>query len=241
MENINTFNFENRNILLESIDGSYLNKFDELKFLLFFKNYFGNKNVNIIDCGSNIGSYSIFFSIFLNCNKIYSIEAIPSIFNILNKNIKNNNCKNIQTFNIGIGSKKGEIKLISKIPNNKGAFWFWYSDSKDDEIALQTPFNMGYKEHETCINSNVKINCDTLDNIVKCNDRIDFIKIDVEGMEIELLSGAKNIINKNKPLLYIEGSANTIEDIKIWSEKNKYNRVEMGMFKKHHFLLKYED
>jgi len=238
---MNNFIIDDKKIFLKSIDGSFLNNFDELKYLLFFKKYFDNKNINIIDCGGNIGSYSIFFSLFLNCNKIYCIEPFSNIFAILNENIKLNNCKNINTINIGVGKENSEIKLISEIPNNKGAFWFWYANSSDSEIELQTPYNIGYKEHNTIKNSNILSKCDSIDNIFinKNIEKIDFIKIDVEGMEIEALSGAKNIIDKYKPLLYVEGSLRTIDDINNWIEKNNYIRIETGLFKKHHFLLKY--
>jgi FkbM family methyltransferase len=236
---MNTFMVNDKQVVLKSIDNTFLNNFDELKYLLFFKNYFNDKKINIIDCGGNIGSYSIFFSLFLNCNKIYCIEPITNIFNILNENIKINKCNNIETMNIGIARKKSEIKLISEIPNNKGAFWFWYTDSSDSEIELQKPYNIGYKEHKTIDDSSIISKCDSIDNIFSDKDSIDFIKIDVEGMEIEALIGAENIINKNKPLLYVEGSLKTMDCINDWINKNNYTRIETGLFKKHHFLLKY--
>jgi FkbM family methyltransferase len=236
---MNSFIFDNKEIILKSIDNNFLKNFDELKYLLFLKNYFNNKKINIIDCGGNIGSYSIFFSLFLNCNKIYCIEPIPTIFNILNENIKLNKCNNIITINIGIARKKSKIKLISEIPNNKGAFWFWYADSNNLDLELQKPYNIGYKEHVTINNSNIISECNSIDNIFFKKEKIDFIKIDVEGMEIEVLIGAENIINKNKPLLYVEGSLKTIDYINNWIIKNNYTRIETGLFKKHHFLLKY--
>jgi FkbM family methyltransferase len=233
---MSSFNIYEKDIKLKSINKNYLEGFDELKYLTYLKNYFSKKqNINIIDCGANVGSYSVFLSLFLDCNKIFSIEPFDSIFEVLNENLKSNNCSNVQAINIGIGSRESEIILISGIPNNKGAFWFWYNDSKD--IDAHRPFNIGYKEHESLFNSNVKSKCNKLDNIIDNNIKIDFIKIDVEGMEVEALNGAKNIIDKHRPLMYVEGSLGTMSLINEWVEKNKYKRIETGLFKKHHYLL----
>lgn len=212
-----------------------LNTFDELLFLEYFSEYFkNNKKINIIDCGANIGSYSIFFSKFINCEKIYSFEPHNEIYNYLKENISLNNCKNINLYNIGLSNVKKKINLISHIPGNKGAFWFWYKDEEHE-----TPNEIGYKNHESIDNSNITVDSYPLDNFNFNN--IDFIKIDVEGMEIEVLNGASKLIKKNKPLLYVEGSIKTFNEIENWIIKNNYIRIEKDLFKSHHYLLKYND
>ena len=219
-----------KKVILKSIENNYLSSFDEIEFLFFLKKYFNDKAINIIDCGSNIGSYSIFFSLFCNSNTIYSFEAHPEIFNVLKLNIEKNNCKNIICQNIGISNKKSVLNLISFIPNNKGAYWFWY---KGEERI--TPYDSGYKDHKSIDNKTLFVNSDSIDNLV--SDKIDFIKIDVEGMELEVLSGAKNTIKKHRPLIYVEGSIKTFRDLDVWILENKYNRLEKNLFKSHHYLL----
>lgn len=219
-----------KKILLKSLGDNYLNNFDEINFLLFLKNYFNNRVVNIVDCGANIGSYSIFFSLFCNSKNIYSFEAHPEIFEVLKFNIKNNNCKNIVHKNVGISSKKSTLNLISYIPNNKGAFWFWYKD--EDSIS---PYDSGYKDHKSVSIKELFVESESLDSLVF--DKIDFLKIDVEGMELEVLDGAANIIKKYRPLIYVEGSIKTFKLLDKWILDNRYIRIEKNLFKSHHYLL----
>jgi FkbM family methyltransferase len=231
----NFFLYKNTEIILNYKDLS-LTTFDESLFLEYFFEYFKNynKKINIIDCGANIGSYSIFFSKFINCEKIYSFEPHNEVYKYLKENINLNNCKNINTYNFGLSNSKRKINLISHIPGNKGAFWFWYSDEDH-----KTPNEIGYKEHESIKNSNIISYSFPLDNFNFKN--IDFIKIDVEGMEIEVLNGASMLIEKYKPLLYVEGSKKTFDKIENWIIKNNYIRIEKELFKSHHYLLKYNE
>ncbi len=50
----------------------------------------------------------------------------------------------------------------------------------------------------------IQIQLDTLDNQLKQHDRVDMIKIDVEGAELEVLRGAKKIIEKFHPIIVFE-------------------------------------
>ena len=50
----------------------------------------------------------------------------------------------------------------------------------------------------------IQVPLDTLDNALKAEKRIDVIKIDVEGYELEVLRGAAAILEQHKPLLYFE-------------------------------------
>lgn len=235
MNNNNYFIYKNQKIFLNYKNTS-LKTFDEILFLEYFYNYFKDFKtaINIIDCGGNIGSYSIYFSKFINCKKIYSFEPHPEIFDYLKDNIKLNNCENINIYNFGLSNQNQKINLISHIPGNKGAFWFWYLNE-----SHETPSEVGYKDHENIENSNIIIDSRQLDYFNFEN--INFIKIDVEGMEIEVLNGAKKLINNYKPLLYIEGSKKTFIDIEKWIMENNYIRIEKDLFKSHHYLVKYND
>ena len=60
----------------------------------------------------------------------------------------------------------------------------------------------------------IKVDTDTLDNQLMGFSKIDFIKIDVEGHELEVLKGAEGVIGKFSPHLVIEVDSNSIEKIK---------------------------
>ena len=67
------------------------------KFVVSFVKNFINPTKNIIDLGANIGTHSIIYSNYTKGN-IYSFEPQKIVFDILQKNIELNNCKNIIYF-----------------------------------------------------------------------------------------------------------------------------------------------
>jgi len=162
------------------------NNYWEIWMLNYFVKYY-KPNTNMIDLGGNIGSSSLLMSEILSKNNnIYVFE--PIYFNILNKNIKDNNKENeIFLFPYGLGNKEKEIffpKVELKSNDNFGAkSLVGFDNSKNNENDLQ-------------------INIKKLDSFNFEN--VSLIKIDVENMEIEVLEGAIFLIYKYKPTIIIE-------------------------------------
>ena len=59
--------------------------------------------------------------------------------------------------------------------------------------------------------------------------RVDFIKIDIEGMEMEALSGARDTINKYHPVLLIEKIKTDIPLLERWLADNGYKPFGLGI------------
>lgn len=138
-----------------------------------------------VDIGANIGQHSLFASYLVGENgKVIAFEPLQSIYNQFNKSIEKNNLKNIVVYNNGCGSKE-EIIPIYSTKENMGSSSVLYSPDKkkNGEIKIIIP-----------------------DNILKNEDRIDFIKIDVEGYELEVLKGLEKTIKKFHPKIFIEYS-----------------------------------
>jgi FkbM family methyltransferase len=70
-----------------------------------------------------------------------------------------------------------------------------------------------------------KILCVRLDDVVPANEKIDFIKMDVEGAELSVLKGAKNVIETNKPVLAISLYHNWDD---LWTIPNYFQDVHKG-------------
>jgi len=152
------------------------------KFIVTYVRHFINPNKNIIDLGANIGTHSIIYSNYTN-GKIYSFEPQKIIFDILNKNVELNNCKNIITYNLG-GSDTNKTFYMNACYENKdnqGAF-------RIDEDLDET--------------NGIQIKCIVIDEL-NLSD-ICYIKLDVEGHEYQSLLGLKNTIQKCKPTIMIE-------------------------------------
>ena len=153
---------------------------------------FSDKSKSAIDIGVYRGVYSLKLS--QNFNQIHSFEPNPLLFPYLNINLKKI-IKNINLYNLALSNKSGETEL--KLPvRSKSIFKEKIKELYQLGAASIHPKN----EFEDFKKVRVKI--DKLDNISINN--IGFIKIDVEGHELEVIEGAKETITKDKPILLIE-------------------------------------
>lgn len=131
-----------------------------------------------IDIGANLGYYALLEAKLGGF--VYAIEPVKSSYDALVKSIELNNYKNIKVFNLAIDSQTG-IKNI-KISHRHN--WATMLDFKFAAARYKKKFNRFYKGIE-------KVNAITLDDFVFDNkiDKIDFIRMDVEGYETEIIKG----------------------------------------------------
>lgn len=141
------------------------------------------KGDTVFDIGANIGNHSMFFSQQVgNTGKVYSFEPQPQLFYMLCGNLALNSITNVMPFNKGAGKEDGYLWMPNVDYSLKSNF---------GGLSLQTK------------QEGLRIPITTLDCFIDI-DRVDLIKIDVEGMEHEVVSGAKEIISKFKPFLFVE-------------------------------------
>lgn len=134
----------------------------------------------IMDIGANIGYYTLMMSRLAGKNGVvYSLEPSPSNFHSLNKNIKLNGYRNIRTYQIGIGDRKGKETMQISHKSNL------------DSFVLQ--------KNRKAIGS-MEINISALDDFIRNKRKPDFIKMDVEGYEYNAIKGMKAILKSKKPL-----------------------------------------
>jgi FkbM family methyltransferase len=139
----------------------------------------------IVDVGANIGNHSVFFAGVCRAAQVIPFEPNPVAIDMLQRNLFLNGFDNIDSSFLGIGcaSKPGVAAIKpANTQYNLGATAF-----------QQVPFD----DHGQTIP------VDSLDNILPTKD-VDLIKIDVEGMELEVLLGCENLVTRSKPLIYIE-------------------------------------
>ena len=142
-----------------------------------------------LDIGANTGKYT---QLILDETKsnVISFEPLKEAFKDL-KNIEKVYPERLKAFNYAVGDKNEYLDLnTSNSKSEKASF------SKDTD-------KLTFYEQE----NNIKINTEviTLDSFFKNNPKLidekelDFIKIDTEGFELEVIIGAKNLIEKKKP------------------------------------------
>ncbi|MBQ6512801.1 MAG: FkbM family methyltransferase [Methanobrevibacter sp.] len=140
------------------------------------------KNKDIIDAGAFTGDTTLPLSKLTNQN-VYAFEPFEESFKLLNKNIADNNIKNIIPINKSLGNINGERTLYLSGTNVQGI-----TSNPDTR-----PYDNEIKVEETTIDTFVEEN----------NLDVGYITIDVEGAERDLLKGAINTIKTQKPILSI--------------------------------------
>lgn len=149
-----------------------------------------SKDAVVFDIGANIGLTTLTAA--RRASQVVAFEPQPTTHACLVKTIEANRLKNIRAVELALGATKGEISFFAD--SN--------SSSASHIIADST---LGRQ-------SDVKVEMTTLDNFVEDESirRIDLIKIDVEGFEIDAISGAKNTLYKLRPAIFVEFNAFTM-------------------------------
>jgi FkbM family methyltransferase len=142
----------------------------------------------VVDIGAHIGLYTIISSKRVGVNgKVVAIEAHPSNFEMLNSNIKLNQLNNVIPLNYAVYSKETKVKLY--LPSGESGFTK-YNTIMPNWINTREKF--------------VEVNANTLDYLLQLNEirqeEVNWIKIDVEGAEFEVLKGATNVLSKSKDI-----------------------------------------
>ena len=142
----------------------------------------------VVDIGAHIGLYTIISSKRVGANgKVVAIEAHPGNFEMLNSNIKLNKLNNVIPLNYAVYSKETKVKLY--LPSGESGFTK-YNTIMPNWINTREKF--------------VEVNANTLDYLLQLNEirqeEVNWIKIDVEGAEFEVLKGATNVLSKSKDI-----------------------------------------
>ena len=161
---------------------------DELNLL----HQFIKPGMNVLDIGAFIGTHSLAFANFVGQGgSVYAFEPRHQIFNLLVENTLSVN-KIVTPFNFGIGEDNAKIDV--------------------NPVELRDQINFGSLSIN---NSDLPLLGTMVDHVqVKKIDglitkNIDFIKIDVEGMELQVLRGARELILRDQPIIFCE--CNTVE------------------------------
>lgn len=151
----------------------------------------------ILDVGANIGVTSTLFNRIVRDAAVYSFEPSPKAHRCLVETLKRNNIRTDRAFQHGMGAKSGSFKF------HEGAM-------------LAGSRIIASKEDEDFTPSNITIKVKSIDEFVKEQklQKLDFIKIDVEGFEEEVLIGAKRTLATLKPKVFIEFNSYSLIEIR---------------------------
>ena len=196
-------------------------------------NYLKKLNLKyFIDIGTHKGEF-LSYILTLNYKKIYCFEPQKKIFKILHKNFANK--KNIKLFNFGLAHKNSKIIFYENILTSTSTF----SKSKNTFFSKIKNFILNSKN--SYIDKYI-VNTRTLDEIF-LNKKIYniFLKIDVEGFEMNVLKGAKKTLSKKVKYILIERhffqlhESNSTEKVHLFLKKNNFKLIKRFTFPLFHF------
>jgi FkbM family methyltransferase len=155
----------------------------------------------VIDVGANFGLYTKFLSDLVGGNgKVFSIEPIPLTFKILSSNIKELGLGNVSPMNLAISDMEGLVEM--EIPRYETGGKNYYQSS----ITTHGSENHGRR---------VKIErvmAKTIDDLFyNMSSQITFIKLDVEGHELNCINGSSKVRERSGAALLVEISDNPDE------------------------------
>jgi len=141
----------------------------------------------VLDCGAHIGIFS-YSAILRGAETVYSFEPWKEAYSVLAKNIELWNCsERIIPVNMAVSSDNSKKTFYTYKNPDGNSLYLWNDKGRGHLIASP------------------KVDCITIDAFVKEYDikRVDFIKIDTEGSELNILKGARRTIKEFKPRLTI--------------------------------------
>lgn len=147
----------------------------------FVVKYLSNNPGLFVDIGANIGLFSFYVLKKIPAQQIYAFEPEPQAFKCLELSKSYNNFASFTPINSAIGEKKDVLNFFIDTKNFGG---HRLHRLNEDEKSI-------------------KVSVSPLSEFIT-DQKISAIKIDVEGAELQVLKGIKDIIEKHKPLLVVE-------------------------------------
>ena len=151
----------------------------------------------ICDVGANIGIYSLSYASLYPQARIYAFEPHPDTYDLLMRSVQLNGAlaERVHPFNVGLSEAKGRARLSVPVPTQHPRY-----DPQRNQI------NCGLFSLHGHGTQRVSCQVTTLDEFVAGHrlPHVEFMKIDVEGHEYEVLKGGERTIRTYRPVLYLE-------------------------------------
>ena len=153
-------------------------EFYETEELDFLRKNVLKPGMDILDIGANIGNHTVYFGSVCRAASIHSFEPVRYFHEILCTNVTLNGLNDVvKTHNTALGKVTGKARIRMFRPQELGSTQIEAGEDGDMDIKRLDDFSF---------------------------DNIDFIKIDVEKSEYDLLLGAEKTLKKHSPVIFIE-------------------------------------
>jgi FkbM family methyltransferase len=160
------------------------NKWEPFMHTIFDK-YITQDSI-VLEGGCHIGTHTLKLASL--CKHVHAFEPLPSSNKLLKYNLIINNINNVTLYSEGLSVNVGETEYEWVAKHNPGC-----AGLKNNPMG---------KINNCDINNVIKVSLTTIDKLEL--EKLDFIKLDVEGYESLVINGALNTIKKYKPIITLE-------------------------------------
>lgn len=156
------------------------------------------RGARVVDVGANTGNHALFFAAVMDARCVVAIEPGRRAGSALRAGVDRNALRTVDLTRLGVaaGSRAYRAKMVASVRGGLGATRF----EPDAEGAIEVK---------------------PLDGIIG-DAPVDLLKIDVEGREMDVLAGARGIIEMHRPVLFIEVLDAATRAFLAWLDANDY-------------------
>lgn len=169
---------------------------------------FGPNRGTVIDVGANIGVFTYAF------RKLYPVVISFEVNPYLIKDLRRSFPVSVQLHQIGLSNRSGESTFYLPILRGKPLVGWGSLEASASEIG---------DRHEE-----IRVKIEPLDAFGLSD--IGFIKIDVEGHEVEVLQGAEETIGRCRPDVLIEIDKSNLEKVRQYFSSKGYSEIDLAQF-----------
>ncbi len=158
------------------------------------------RGMQILDVGANTGNHTVFFAGPMEAERVIPIEPLPRAATAIRATVAKNGLANVDMSHLGkaVGAGEGTLRPIHSKTAGLGATHFIADPAGDVPLVTLDALETG---------------------------RVGFLKLDVEGMEMDVLAGAAALIAAHRPVLYVEVVDTAIARFMAWVDAHDY-RIE---------------
>ena len=159
----------------------------EIKFMLSHL----KAGQTVIDIGAHKGAYTYWMSKYVGkYGKVFSFEPQQELYNQLNKLLKDSNNNNVNLELLALSSSEGEATMV--IPGKKTSPSASINNNKREGLGAKITVEKTTLDDYFCSQNQIPVN---------------FIKCDVEGHELDVLTGGQKLLKKFQPIITLESEA----------------------------------
>lgn len=154
------------------------------------------KGDTAIDLGANLGYYSVELSRLVGAEgKVYAVEPVPPVLDVLRRNLRG--CRNVDVLPFALGEKDGAATMVNDCEQG------YMGSGRNRVVALRqarVPARVGEPVEPLTFTVEMRRGSEIFGEL----ERLDFVKCDVEGYELAILTEMREVLERHRPTCLVE-------------------------------------